>query len=81
MITETDRLSSALDAAATLWPEAKGDKGALLRRILEAGIETVEMRRAGEAERFLRAVTLAAGSMTGVWPHTWREELRDEWPA
>lgn len=81
MITETDRLSSALDAAATLWPEANGDKGALLRRVLEAGIETVETRRAEEAERFFGAVTLAAGSMTGVWPDTWREELRHEWPA
>jgi hypothetical protein len=81
MITESDRLASALTTAAALWPEAKGDKGVLLRRILEAGIETVETRQAEEAERFRAAVSLAAGSMTGVWPVTWREELRHEWPA
>lgn len=81
MITETDRLSSALEVAAEVWPDAAGEKGLLLRRILERGIDEVE--KEGHARLAGRHHTLddLAGSMTGVWPPGWREQLRDEWPA
>jgi hypothetical protein len=81
MITESDRLAEALQIAAKLWPEANGDKGVLLRRILEIGVDAVERELAERDESRLGALSAAAGSLTGVWPVAWREELRDEWPA
>jgi len=81
MITESDRLASALEVAAQLWPEAENDKGALLRRILETGIDAIEQQAAGRLRDRQAAIRRSAGAMTSVWPANWREELRDEWPA
>jgi len=81
MITESNRLSGALDEAALLWPEAKNDRGALLRKILDTGITAIEEEHKKRTQQRLDAVTQVAGSMPGVWPAHWREDLRDEWPA
>ena len=37
MITETDELGVALEQAAELWPELRGQRGQLLRKVLEVG--------------------------------------------
>ena len=81
MITESDRLASALEMAAELWPEANGEKGVLLRRLLDAGIENVERKMASREQVRHDAISNVAGIFTGVWPTGWREELRDEWPT
>ncbi len=81
MITESDRLSSALNAARTLWPDAAEDRGLLLRKILEVGIETVEKEHEKKVVSRLNELNLIAGSLTGIWPSNWRDELRDEWPT
>jgi hypothetical protein len=81
MITESDRLSRALESAAELWPDAQGEKGVLLRRILDAGIVAIEEEKDKRISARLGAITRSAGCMTGTWPATWREELRGEWPA
>ena len=80
MITETDDLSNALTVAAELWPESQGDKGRLLRRVLEAGIDTVKQVQTDHRASRLAFVEQASGSLTGIWPSGWRQELRDEWP-
>lgn len=36
-LTETDDLARALDDAALAWPELRGDRGALLRKLVEIG--------------------------------------------
>lgn len=41
MITETDQLARAIDAAALGWPELADDRGALLRRLIGLGADTV----------------------------------------
>jgi hypothetical protein len=81
MITESDRLTRALEDAGVLWPEANGDRGVLLRRILEAGMKTVEEEKNEREGARRTAIDIVAGSMAGVWPADWRSELRDEWPA
>ena len=80
MITESDRLSEGLARAAELWPEASGDKGLLLRHIVDAGVGTVLNESTSRAHRRTETIQRLAGSLSGVWPTTWREELRDEWP-
>lgn len=81
MITESDRLAKALDSAQSLWPEIQGDRGALLRRIIDAGVDVIERDRADQDNLRHTLISGLAGSMAGVWPAGWRDELRDEWPA
>lgn len=81
MITETDALSAALERAAEIWPEDARDKGRLLRRVLSAGIESVETAQIKRLESRRSAIEQAAGSLIGVWPADWRSAVRDEWPA
>ncbi len=81
MITETNRLADGIDAAALIWPESAGERAELLRRIIEAGLEVTEKRAMEQRIQRIAAVNKAAGSLSGIWPENWREELRDEWPA
>jgi hypothetical protein len=81
MITETDALSAALERASDLWPEDAGDKGRLLRRVLSAGIESVETAQNNRLASRRAAIDQTSGSLTGVWPADWRSSVRDEWPA
>ncbi len=80
MITETEELSRALDAAATIWPSEKDKRAELLRHIIDEGVVAITSVADKKAQRRLSAITNVAGSMTGVWPENWREQLRDEWP-
>lgn len=80
MITETDDLASALDAADRMWPECQGQRSALLRKLIDAGTDVVNTAD-HDAQRARRdAIDAAAGSMSGLWPTNWREQMRSEWP-
>ena len=81
MITESDRIAKTLSSAALLWPELAEDRGALLRKVLETGMEQVETQAEVRVQSRHRAIAKSAASLTGIWPTNWREELRDEWPA
>jgi hypothetical protein len=81
MITESDRIAKTLGSAALLWPELANDRGALLRKVLETGMEQVERQAEAKAQSREVAIAKSAGSLTGIWPSNWREELRAEWPA
>jgi hypothetical protein len=81
MITETDEISGALTQAAKIWPELAGQRTLLLRKLLEVGIQTIEMDLEKNTAQRIAAVEKLAGSMDGVWPANWREELVEDWPA
>lgn len=81
MVTETDRIARALDDADTLWPEAGGDRSALLRLVVNAGIEVVNAEVDRQREQRHESIAALSGAFTGVWPERWRDEMRDEWPA
>lgn len=80
MITETEELSRALDAAATIWPSEKNKRAELLRHIIDEGVVAITSVVDQNAQKRLAAIAHVAGSMTGVWPANWREQHRDEWP-
>lgn len=80
MITETDQLSDALTQAAMLWPELAEQRSLLLRKVLEAGIEAIELEATKKAKSRIAAVQKLAGSMDGIWPKTWKQELAADWP-
>jgi len=74
MLTETDEIAAALNDAAVAWPELRGDRGALLRKLVEAGRNSV---RSGSIRSLL---TEASGAATGAYPRNARAELLAEWP-
>lgn len=80
VITETDELASALDTAENLWPECQGQRGALLGKLIDAGIDFVNASKDSRQRAKLDAIEVAAGSMPGMWPAKWREQTRSEWP-
>ena len=81
MITESDELSSALNIAATKWPELAGNRSSLLRKILEVGIESLVSSTEEAKMSRLGHINKIAGSMGDTWPANWKEELRADWPA
>lgn len=80
MLTETDELAHALDAAAHEWPELRDNRGELLRRIVRVGSEAIERRETERITCRRAAIASSAGSLSGLWPNGWREAMRDEWP-
>ena len=80
MLTESDALAADLDFAASFWPECAESRSALSLRLIELGAETLRNQIEERKAQRLRAVEEIAGSMNGVWPNGWREELRNEWP-
>jgi hypothetical protein len=80
MITETDELSKALTDAAKLWPELAGQRADLLRKVLEVGIGAIQTEAFEKTKSRLAKVEKLAGSMDGVWPANWRQELAEDWP-
>lgn len=80
MITETDELSEVLEKAAKIWPELAGQRTQLLRRILEVGSEQIEQRANEAKSERLKQIESLAGTLSGVWPASWREEMAADWP-
>jgi hypothetical protein len=70
MITESDALAKAID----------DERAELLRRLIDRGIESVEAEFNKQIEARRKAVMEVAGSLSGIWPANWREEMRAGWP-
>lgn len=81
MITESDALARGLDEAALIWPEFENERAELLRRILERGIESLKHEQQEKIDARKAAIAAAAGSLPGLWPENYLDELRAEWPA
>ena len=75
-VTETDELERALDIAARRWPEDSGRRTRLLMRVVREWAREQD----DETERRRAALRATSGSMTGVFPEGYLEDLRDEWP-
>ena len=74
VLTETDELAAAIDAAATQYP---GDTRAeLLRRLIRLGATTINR----DQERHRRNVVARAGRYPGMYPAGYLDGLRNEWP-
>jgi hypothetical protein len=80
MITETDQLSEALSQAGKLWPELAGQRTLLLRKVLEVGVQAIQEEASRKSKNRISSVEKLAGSMNGVWPANWKEEMAKDWP-
>lgn len=81
MITETDDLIAAIDAAATLWPQTNGNRAELLHLIIKQGAQVVERNAQKLRSDWLAAVTQISEDFGNVWPNDWSKEAMQEWPA
>jgi hypothetical protein len=80
MITETDELAEALDAAAARWPEV-GSRRELLLRLVAQGRDAIERERVEEAARRRAAIRRTSGALTGAFEPGYLDRLRNDWPT
>jgi hypothetical protein len=79
VVTETDDLAQALDAAADRWPGLSRPR--LLVRLALEGHAAVEKARDEHHDRRLSAIRKNSGVLTGVYGPDYLERLRKDWPA
>jgi hypothetical protein len=74
LLTETDDLAAAIDAAAPLYPgQSRAD---VLRHLVELGAAAIAQRQ----DRHRHLVRERAGRYPGLYPAAYLDELRAEWP-
>lgn len=75
LLTETDDVAQAIDAALPLYPGAT--RADVLRRLIHIGFETISQRQV----QHRIAVREIAGRYPGLYPAGYLDDLRKEWPA
>lgn len=80
LITETDAVAAALDAAARVWPDEAHSRSRLLVRLIELGRQQLADRQEQLVTNRLAAIDAAAGVATGAYGPGYLEELRRDWP-
>ena len=80
-ITETDDIASALDVAAKTWPDLEDKPGALLRRLILLGRNTLAHDRVAADDAREQAIDATAGALAGAFGPEYLHELRNDWPA
>ena len=74
LLTETDELAAAIDAAAPLYPgESRAD---VLRHVIRIGFEAI----AEQGTRHRIVVHERAGRYPGLYATRYLDQLREEWP-
>lgn len=77
-VTETDELASALDAAASRWPDVSRPQ--LLVRLALEGDRAAKQEQGKRRMRRLAAVERHSGVLTGAYPPDYLHALHEEWP-
>jgi hypothetical protein len=80
-VTETDDIAGALEIAAGIWPDLADKPGALLRRLILIGRDTLAHDRDTAVEMRRRAIDETAGQLAGAYGPNYLRELREDWPA
>jgi hypothetical protein len=80
-ITETDDIASALDVAAKTWPDLADKPGALLRRLILLGRNTLAHDRVAADDAREQAIDATAGALAGAFGPEYLHELRKDWSA
>lgn len=75
LLTETDDIATAIDAAAPHYPGAT--RADVLRRLVQLGAEVI----AEDQEAHRRTVRAHAGRYPDLYPAVYLDTLRDDWPA
>ena len=78
LVTETDPVARALDAATRQWPGLSRSK--LLLALIDEGHQSITARTEAKRAERLAAIEQTSGSLAGVFPDGYLEELRKDWP-
>jgi hypothetical protein len=78
LITETDPVARALDAAAQRWPEDSNSRSRLLLHLVEEGHRVLLDRQSVAHEDRLAAIERTSGALTGSYPADHLRELRED---
>ena len=73
LLTETDEIAEAIDAAMPLYPGAS--RADILRRLIHIGFETI----ADQQVRHRIVVRELAGRYRGLYPAGYLDDLREDW--
>jgi hypothetical protein len=79
MVTETDELAAALDAAASRYPRLT--RAQLLTRLALEGHRVAQHAQEDRRRRRLDVLREHSGALTGAYGEHYLEQLRQEWPA
>lgn len=79
LVTETDDLRAALDAAAAQWPGLSRPQ--LLVRLALAGHRAVQRAHDERREARLAALRKHSGAITGAYGPDYLQRLHEDWPA
>ena len=79
-ITETDEIADALGVARRAWPDLADKPGALLRRLILEGRNTLAHNNTAADAARRQAVADTGGALTGVYGVNYLEDLRQDWP-
>jgi hypothetical protein len=80
VITETEQVARALDAAARRWPADRDNRARLLARLVEEGHRAVVGQQERDAHARRDAVASTSGALTGAYGDGYLAELRADWP-
>lgn len=80
LITETDPVARALDAAAKRWPEDRASRAKLLLHLVDEGHKALLNDSVEHRHRRADAIRRTSGALAGVYPEGYLERLRSEWP-
>jgi hypothetical protein len=80
LITETDDLTEALEAAARRWPEDRGSRTRLLVHLVKEGHRALQNDAAGLHAARVDAVRVTSGALTGAFEPDYLASLREDWP-
>jgi hypothetical protein len=81
VITETDEVARALDAAAERWPEDRDRRAKLVLRLLGEGYRALGEATSQVAADRREALRRTSGVLTGIYGPDYLEHLRRDWPG
>jgi hypothetical protein len=79
MVTETDELAAALDAAAARYPGLS--RAQLLTRLALEGHGAAQEAQGERRRHRLDVLRAHSGRLTGTYGPRYLDQLREEWPA
>lgn len=81
LVTETDQVAKALDAAARRWPEDRHSRAKLLLHLVEVGHQALLDQAAERHHARRAAIRRTSGALAGTYEDSYLERLREDWPA
>jgi hypothetical protein len=79
-ITETDEITAALAVARAVWPDLADKPGALLRRLILTGRNSLVHDSVATENARRQAIDATSGALAGVFGPSYLADLREDWP-